>query len=201
VEADRTAHVPTRAEEAARAQYSWTQIPAWDYYPSGRLRIELEPDPRRDGSPARSRFADGTARHVEDKIGEILDEVTVRGELAQVARLERERLDALYQVARAKAVEAARVQYVDDRWAEIAADQAAAWGEAERLRAYATAMATRVASVADEEWLTWIRTHADRLDPPTRVPASPPDLEVPEWQLHAYLSRWPYERPYGWSSG
>ena len=45
----------------------------------------------------------------------------------------------------------------------------------------------------DEDWLDWIAAHADRLDPPERVPREPSLPESPtEWsELAPYLKRWP----------
>jgi hypothetical protein len=135
---------------------------------------------------------------VEDKIGEILDEITARAEQARLSRLECERLDGLYRQARARAVEAARERYVDDQKAVEAAAQATRWAEAERLRDFVIAMQQRSSSVADQDWLAWIRSHADQLDPPTQVPPEPPAIDLHEWELHAYLTRWPFDRPWGW---
>ena len=117
-ETDRTPHTPTATELAAQKRSSWVRIPEWDYTPSGRLRIELPSGQSRGGVSARSRFADGPARRAEDKIDEVLDEITARGEHALALREEAQRLDAEYAEARSIAVEAARARYLEDLRAE-----------------------------------------------------------------------------------
>ena len=165
-ESDRTSHTPTPAELAAQKRSSWARIPDWDYTPSGRLRIELPSGQQRDGVSARSRFADGPARRAEDKVDEVLDEIAARGEHALALREAALRLDMKYADERAKAVDVARVHYLEDLRAAAATEQANRWQQVELLRGYVAAMRDRAGNSADDEWLTWIEHHADTLDPP-----------------------------------
>jgi len=196
---DRTPHEPTAAERAALARHSWTSIPEWDYRPSGRLTINLDPTYERSRT-ARGRFADGKKARVEDKVPAVVAEPLERSQAATSEQREEQRLDALYATERASAVEQARYAYLEDLRASAADKQAERWEHAQRLRAYSTAMAHRSGAADANEWRTWITAHADRLDPPGQVPL-PPRLpsDLSEANLSEYLRGWPSHRPYGWN--
>jgi hypothetical protein len=182
-----------------QAGTTWSQ-PRWLYSPSGRLQVKLGHDHTRGVVNARGTFADGASRTVEEKVGELLDEIERRARAQHARVLEEHRLDELYREQRAGAVLRARARYWDDLRAAAAVEQAAAWETAQRLRGFADAMRTRSAS-GEHGWLEWIAGHADRLDPPDRVPGEPSLPECPtEWaELAAYLRRWPTDRPPWWS--
>jgi hypothetical protein len=201
-ESDRTAHAPTPAELSAQRRSSWARISEWDYTPSGRLRLELPSGQQREGVSARSRFADGPARLTEDKVDEVLDEIAARGDHALALREAALRLDMKYADERAKAVDVARVHYLEDLRAAAATEQANRWQQVELLRSYVAAMRARAGNSADDEWLTWIEHHTDTLDPPGSVPAPPqlPDT-VTDSELRPYLSAWPFDRPWRWGEG
>jgi hypothetical protein len=201
-ESDRTAHTPTPAELSAQKRSPWARIPDWDYTPSGRLRIELPSGQQRDGVSARSRFADGPARLTEDKVDEVLDEIAARGEHALALRKEAQRLDMKYADERAKAVDVARVHYLEDLRAAAATEQANRWQQVELLREYVAAMRARAGTSGDDEWLTWIEHYAESLDPTGAVPAPPqPPDSVTDSELRPYLSAWPFDRPWRWGEG
>ncbi len=197
-EADRRPHEPTKAELAQKARYSWTRIPQWDYYPSGRLVVRLD-DTYNRSRTARSRFGDGKRAQAEDKIADMVAELVERARLATEQRREAMRLDDLYAQERVAGVERAKLHYLEDLRARAAAEHAERWHQAERLRAYAEAMRKRPHNEGTDAWLDWITTRADRLDPPDLVPASPQLPEdIPEHQIHDYLRAWPQSRPYHW---
>ena len=51
------------------------------------------------------------------------------------------------------------------------------------------------------EWLDWIESHIEALDPRDRLPEGPHLPAEPRgWSdLAPYLRAWPAERPYGWT--
>ena len=77
-ELDRTAHEPTKSEQAQKDRYSWTRIPEWDYNPSGRVCIRLEDSFDRSRT-ARGRFADGKTALAEDKVAEPVGTTPLNG--------------------------------------------------------------------------------------------------------------------------
>ena len=193
--------VSEAATRAANPQAgtAWSQR-RWLYTATGRLQVKLGHDHTRGVAKARGTFADGASRTVEEKVGELLDEIERRARAEHARLLEEHRLDELYRQQRAGAVVRARDRYWDDLRAAAALEQVAAWETAQRLRAFADAMRTRGAS-GEHGWLDWIAGHADRLDPPDRVPREPSLPESPtEWSdLAPYLKRWPTDRPPWWS--
>ena len=174
--------------------------PRWLFTPTGRLQVKLDHDHTRAVSDARATFADGASRTVEDKVGELLDEIERRARAEHARILEEHRLDELYRQQRVLAVVAARDRYWDDLRAAAALEQVVAWETALRLRAFAAAMRARGAS-GEVGWLDWVAGHADRLDPHDRVPRAPSLPESPtEWSdLAPYLKGWPTDRPRWWS--
>jgi hypothetical protein len=182
-----------------RAGTAWSQ-PRWFYTPTGRLQVKLDHEHTRAVSDARATFADGASRTVEDKVGELLDEIERRARAEHTRLLKERRLDELYRKERAAAVLRARDRYWDDLRATAALEQLEAWETAQRLRSFVAAMRTRGGSVEDG-WLDWIAGHADRLNPPDRMPTEPALPESPtEWsELAPHLKRWPADRPYWWS--
>ncbi len=188
----------TRADNP-KAGTAWSQR-RWLYTATGRLQVKLGHEYTRAVANARGAFADGASRRVEEKVGELLDEIERRARAEHARVLDEHRLDELYREERAGEVVRARDRYWDDLRAAAALEQAAAWETAQRLRAFADAMRTRGAS-GEHGWLDWIAGHADRLDPHDRVPREPSLPESPtEWSdLAPYLKRWPTDRPPWWS--
>ena len=199
-ETDRTPHSPTATEVAAQKRSSWVRIPEWDYTPSGRLRIELPSGQSRGGTSARSRFADGSARRTEDKIDEVLDGITARGEHALALREEERRLDAEYAHARSIAVEAARARHLEDLRATAAVEQATRWQQSELLRTYVATMRNRPGGPGADQWLSWMERYVEGLDPSESAPAPPRmPVAVADSDLRQYLAGWPVDRPWRWA--
>ncbi|MFC8369805.1 hypothetical protein [Streptomyces sp. CB02400] len=137
---DRTEHGATEKELAEAKKYSRIRTPRFDHTPYERLRLSLN-----GGQPHRaSEWADTPGRPLEDRLAEIAQEVTLRGEAA-----ERRRLDEL-ETARQKrirweaAVERARVQYAEAYRVRHLEEQEAAWRHATRPTEYVSAVRTRV---------------------------------------------------------
>ncbi len=194
-----TVSEPATRAANPQAGTSWSQ-PRWLYTPTGRLQVKLGYEHSRVVSDARVTFADGASRTVEDKVGELLDEIERRASAEHFRVREEQRLDEVYRQQRAAAVVRARDRYWDDQRSAAALEQATAWETAQRLRAFAADMRARGASGV-EGWLDWIEAHADRLDPPDRIPQGPALPESPtEWSdLATYLKGWPTDRPHWWS--
>lgn len=195
----RTPHTPTAAELARQAKFAWDKPPEWDYHPNGLLRLDLGREHTLAVPSARSRFADGSTARAESKVSGLLDEVVRRADAELERRAEELRLDALYAEARVQAVQGARERFWEDLRAAEATAQAARWAAVQQLRTYAAQMRAR-APGQPNDWLDWIESHADALDPLDRQPTGP-DLPADprEWSdLAPYLRGWPDSRPYDW---
>ncbi|WP_229926088.1 hypothetical protein [Streptomyces longispororuber] len=81
-EQDHRKHVPTEKELADVKKHTWMRIPRFDYTPANRLRLIL-----RGGTTHRgSECADIPNRPLEDQLAEVVQEVDLRGEAAEVDR-------------------------------------------------------------------------------------------------------------------
>ncbi|MDX9721486.1 MAG: hypothetical protein RBU37_12125 [Myxococcota bacterium] len=108
-ENDRTPHVHTAYEMKEKERYSWTRIPEYDYRPSERLRLELG----WSAHGRRYRWADRTRWRLEDKAGQVIDEVAKRHEEAREERIEREAKEAERRRLVEEAIAHAKVQLVE----------------------------------------------------------------------------------------
>ncbi|MQY40521.1 hypothetical protein SRB17_85540 [Streptomyces sp. RB17] len=196
-EQDRTEHVATEKALAEAEKHSWVRIPRYDCTPSERLRIILS-----GGQPHRaSEWADAPGRALEERLAEIAQEVTLRGQAAErrrqdeaeAARQKRIRWEAAMEQALIRYAEAYRMRHLEA--------QEAAWRQATRLTQYVSAVRTRVeamppgqARTEAEEWISCAATTVERLDP-LNTPARLPDIPNPRADdLKPLLGHW---SPYG----
>jgi hypothetical protein len=189
----RTPHVPTKAELAEAAKYSWVKPPEYDYQPSGELTISL-PEYWRSGHEGRRRtWSDRTRWRLEDKLAHMLVEIAERVELDEQRRLERE--------AEERERRAAEIRALDHAWERLVADHRAlhlrrqmdALRLADEIRSFCATMQSSLAShdttgIEDvERWLVWAEEHADRIDPRLHPPTMPADPVADAKALEPYL--------------
>jgi hypothetical protein len=193
-----------------RGDESWwrdRKVPrgAYDAEGTGRLQLVLHAARYWVLSGRQSRFADRQSwtlearlphffREVEERIAELqhYDEAqrTKREREAEQARRAAEERERQWQELMASA----RERLVDADRAAHAGQQSEAWKRANQVREYCYAIEdVHGHKSASAEWINWMRTYADRIDPvvkPPRMPASP--VETTE-ALQQYL-------PPGWSA-
>ncbi|MFF5392217.1 hypothetical protein ACFY5H_28405 [Streptomyces sp. NPDC013012] len=179
-EQDRTEHVATEKELAEAKKNSWIRIPRFDYTPSERLRFVLS-----GGQPHRaSEWTDTPGRSLEDQLAEIVQEVTLPGEAAELRRLEEIEAARQKHIRREAAMHEARVQYAEAYPVRhFEAQEAASRHAPPQLAEYVSAVRNRVETMPPghtrteaEAWIDWAATRVERLDPlstPPRLPASP----------------------------
>lgn len=160
---------------------------------SGRLTIELPGWSRAMGP---SSWGDRKSWRLEDKLTDVLRELLVRAADHEDREAEKKREAERRQIAWNEAMVVARRRHAEAHRAKVLLDEVAAWETAGRVRAYATAIATRLPDDPEASaWATWAVDHADSLDPfstPVRFPADPQDPSADD--LRPYLGRW---SPYG----
>lgn len=160
---------------------------------SGRLCIELLGYYR--NTYRTRRWADRRSWRIEDKLGEVLWEIEVRSAESKIAR-EAAELEASQREGRWQAaMHAAEAELIEHRRGTAVREQAAAWAEAERIRAYCSAMTDRYGD--DREtlaWATWARSFADSTDPLASAPLMPPPGDISPEDLRPFLQGW---NPYG----
>lgn len=189
-ENDRTLHVPTKQELAAKQRWQYTSIPKYDYTPSSRLKIELSTN--WDGR--RRAWADRERWSLDDKLDRVLDEIECRSRAAREERFEREKVEAEKQQRIAITVERAKVRLVEAHRAETLIGQLKRWQLAEELRAYLSAVERHIGSLDEaaakdaSEWLSWSRGYTKRVDPLTSPIGMPDDPEPTAESLRPFMS-------------
>lgn len=158
-----TLHERSNLVESTGAARAWRQH---DAVPSGRLALAV-------GGPYSSfRWSDRKRHSLEDALGEVVLDV----EASAVHQVEAGKRYAAEQAIRQR--EQRRIQDGERRvahrlaLADDLATMAAAWSEAERLKAFLDAASHAVPLAAQTQeftaWLTWGRAHAAALDPLSR---------------------------------
>lgn len=165
-EKDRALAVPE--EERQKVRYDWQRAPLQDVEQwSGQLALTMA-----TGSPKPQFWADRRRWTLESRLPQALkaaeewaDEVNRRQQAADREKRERRRLWE-------EAVPKAQAAYVDSANRDRLTTQIKALERAGQLRTYAHAIELRVADLTGEdqrsqaqEWASWIRAEADRVDP------------------------------------
>lgn len=164
----------------------------WDFTATGKLEIQLEGQ-----FSKRVAFRDGTRATVEDKLSDLLAELEGR-ELRAVEKInESKRLDDLYVAEREEIVREVRQRWLEDQRDVVLAAQVDARRRADEARALADRIERGAPDAEATNWVAWIRTRADQLDPTIdlRLPAA--EDATPE-DLAPYLREWPPTRSYRW---
>ncbi|MFG2402590.1 hypothetical protein [Streptomyces lydicus] len=183
-------------------QYSWQRVTARITRPSHDLDLLLPSAPwgHRGG---RYRWGDRQRWRLEDKLHQILDEVEHRARAEHEQHLNQQRKEEDTRRRWQEAMEQARITLLQDRRVKALREQADAWNEAGRIRAYCDALDQHIStaltgSPEDQqsvtEWITWARNYADRIDPVHRLPGIPKEPPVSPEDLRPYLNGW---SPYG----
>jgi hypothetical protein len=199
-ESDRVKHVPTPREVKEHERHPWMSIPTHDQVPSGRLRIDIGTDVH---SERRSFWADRASWRLEDKLPELLREVSVRINELRMRREAKVKAEQEYRQAVELETERARARADEAHRAKILEQQLTDWRIAQELREYASAISQRVAAapaegetqsnaVADaRRWCEWITERADRHDPLRRLPTWPAVPRLHDYQLREFMNRVP----------
>jgi hypothetical protein len=194
---DRARHEATPAEHAQAANDRWYRIPKFDVTPSERLSLQLSGR----FEHRQSKWTDGRTGMLEIWLPQILQEVELRAEAAEHARLaafaaaeERRRLWG-------RAMERAKGDYAEAYRADILLRQLDGWLRTRQVRDYLDAMRETIDSIGDpddavaaKEWHQWGEewvASADPLAQPLAMPAVP---EPKPDDLKAFLKGW---NPYG----
>lgn len=186
---DRARHKPT-AEELQDSKRHRGAIPTYDYFPSGRLQVQITPGP----IVQQDIFSDNTRATLEQQLPRVLreldlraalnDERTRQGELE--AQLRRERWEEVHRQAQADALDAHRSQVLLQR--------ASDWEQVTAIREYLDEADVRADALkgrerkAAREWVDWGRQYVDSLDPfASERLAMPTDPEVTPDMLEPYM--------------
>lgn len=192
-ENDRTEHVLTAYELQQKERSGYSYAPKFDYTPSGRLIIEIETWHR----GRRQRWADRQRWNVEEKLGQIVDEIEVRARLEREDRLEREREEAERQVRIQSAVQEATLLMRESHRKDVFLAQVEQWHSTNRIREFLAAMEAAVAGLPDgdakleaSDWMRWCQSCTSALDPLETALHFPEDPESSGDALRPFLPDW-----------
>ena len=165
---------------------------AYEANATGRLQMQLV-----TGYSRRSAmWADRKSTKLEEELPELLREIEIRAVEDERHRQAEEQKAAERERAWKAAMGKARERHAEHHRSEILRTEIAQWSEAERIRAYCSAIESRHPDVPETlEWIAWARRSADALDPLQAAPRmpTPPESVQPE-ELRPFLDGW---NPYG----
>jgi hypothetical protein len=200
-EVDRVRHDPTPVEQAKAADDNRFRIPKFDVMPSKRLSIHLS-----GGYEHRqSRWSDSATRSLEELLPQILQEIELRADAAEVARL-----SAIAEAEERRrqwesAMDDATRDYAEACRAKHLLQQAHDWHRVRQVRDYLEAMQTIVGTIEDpddaiaaKEWHQWAEGWAAFTDPLAKRLAMPVISEPKPDDLRPFLQG---RSPYGPDGG
>jgi hypothetical protein len=195
-ESDRGEHLPTAGELARQKRDSWYKISKYEYSPSERLKISLA------GwfEHQQTSWADGAKISLDDKLGEILQQMEIFSDLAERKRRAEEERERQREVEEQRRVARAKARLIESHRADVLDAQLSAWRKARELDDFLVALAGRISQIEDPEavaaanaWLTWAKDYRERLDPLNQTIAMPPDPEPTSAALAPFM-----EHRYSW---
>jgi len=129
-----------------------------------------------------------TTGSLEDKLGELLQHMEIGAAEAEERQREVERAAERRKLAWEAAMEQAKERFVEDQRAKALREQVKASNEATAIRMYCDRLESARGEDA-EEWVSWARAYADRVDPllgEVGMPAPPERIDPKE--LAPYLN-------------
>ena len=192
--------LPTPADLTSKKVYDWQRFqPETRSVWSGKLRIEVSTaDARWDRT---AHWSDRQRWTVEDKLGDVMAEITRRIEVEQDRIAAAERAKVQRQRDWEAAMDQARSRFHQDRRIEALGKQIDRWKRSAEIRAYCAAVDEAGPTDEDAEksearsrWLEWCRRYADQIDPTLAGAHAPGEVEPRPDDLKPYLGRL---SPYG----
>ena len=158
----------------------------WDYQPTGRLSIQLVLP--YVSARVRSIWSDGSKQRLESLLNDVVVGLVAASEAIKAERLIREERDRQFQA------EQRRIELAEERRRQGAARVRALvadmkrWRRSVIIREYAAALrrAAECVEPLDEgadlsQWLAWVESYANRLDPMSGTPGVPTDPQPYAW--------------------
>jgi len=166
----RTAHVPTREEEAEKRARSFWETKKYDYHPTGILSLRINES---WAYGKRKTWSDSRKGRLEERVGEFISGAVFIARVLKVERQKREETERRREAERLRREEEERCRAKEKGRLEVLEQQAAAWSRSERIRAFVGAVESGIASIEMSEdqrnrandWMAWARNHADQIDP------------------------------------
>lgn len=163
-------HVLTPEEKATRKRYPNSYAPAFDYIPTGKLLLKLDLD---FYTSIRRNWMDGKRQRIEDILNDFIVGLVIAAETKKAWRVEQERRRQEWEEAAKKRRELERNRWEEKERIRALEDEASRWEKAEKIRKYIYTV-EKMKSDKDgssrpesefENWISWAREIADRVDP------------------------------------
>jgi hypothetical protein len=168
----------------------------YDKNGTGRLTLAL------DGYSRNSRQASWGDRRswtLEEKLPDILREIEVRAVEDDHRAEEQRQKEEERQRQWGLAMERAKARYIESYRAKALRAHAVAWQEANELRAYLAALEEAHGDDPEAaEWIKWVRSYIERLDPLNRSQRLPTPEEISAEDLKPFLGGVSPYGPRGW---
>ncbi|WP_055566875.1 hypothetical protein [Streptomyces atriruber] len=186
------------APDPSGVKYAWQRVTSRAVRPSHQLDLSLEHTYAHPGR--RSHWGDRQRWRLEDRLPDLLREITHRAHTEAERRLTRQRKEEETRQRWLAAMRQARTALVEDHRTKILRGQVEAWQEATAVRAFCDALedqqdATAATTEAGLAWIAWARAYADRIDPVPRRPVLPEPPSITPDSLRPYLHGWSPHEP------
>lgn len=163
---------------------------------TGKLAIALVP------SFSGRNWADRKSWALEEKLPEVIQEIEISAAADRHRREEAERAKERRQREWEAAMEAAKERYLEAWRADKLLKRTETWRQVEEVRAYCDAVEARHpldGNPDTAEWIAWVRSYVERVDPIRTAPRMPADPEnVTGEDLRPFLHGWNPYGPDGW---
>lgn len=178
--------------------YHGSRTGRYDADGTGRLTISVESGYSREGRPAS--WADRKSWTLEEKLPDLLRELEVRAAEDDERQLKEQQAADERQRRWELAMERARELFIEAHRADSLRAQVASWQEAKAVAEYVTALeATHGESPETREWIDWIHSYMERIDPLRSPPGLPEQVEISPEDLKPFLGGLsPYGPPQRW---
>lgn len=174
-EIHRRPHKITAAEEAQRARrrrnddWSWFDVPRWDFEPTGYLALKID---EHEPSGSRKSWKDCDRYKIEDILNEFIVGVVITADAMRIRALKWERQQREWEEQRCRNEEDERLRREEEARRRKLEEQARSWAMSQEMRAFIVAVElstemgpSNICHEGLQDWLAWARAHADRLDP------------------------------------
>lgn len=179
-------------EAVVAAKYAWQRVPSERVpTPTGRLRLTMFTAPR----PLW--WADRRARPLEHHLAGVFEQIESHAASRRAARDAEAARREKYRIEWHAARERATREYVDEGNRQRLSSQLESWRQARRIRRYcdeleAVRLGEHDPAVRDrlDGWLTWMRGHADAIDPlrrPSELSAFAPSKPPSDYDLSKFM--------------
>lgn len=163
-------HVPTAEDKREMQKYTFHLVPRWDYFPTGKLTLEIH---YWGVAETRKKWSDMASRPLEKMVNDFLLGVIRVADLLHQRRLLEQEVARKLEEARQAREEMERQRRLEEKRLYELEAMVDRWIKSQHLRAFIDEIEKQVSHrplpqesrECCERWVSWATQHADRLDP------------------------------------